>query len=95
MFLDCHNSVVFSIFIGGGGLVAQSWPTLARPCQAPLSIGFSKQENWNGLPFPSPGNLPDPGIEPGSPALRADSLLRWILKTIGSYNYLNSVAYEL
>ena len=42
--------------------------------QAPLSMGFSRQEYWNGLPFPSPGNLPDPGIKPGSPALQADSL---------------------
>ena len=45
---------------------ATSW-TVAR--QAPLSIGFHKQEHWNGLPFPSPGDLPDPGIEPMSPAL--------------------------
>ena len=37
--------------------------------QAPLSMGFSIQEYWSGLPFPSPGDLPDPGIEPGSPAL--------------------------
>ena len=37
--------------------------------QIPPSIGFSRQEYWNGLPFPSPGDLPDPGIEPGSPAL--------------------------
>ena len=37
--------------------------------QAPLSMGFSRQEYWSGLPFPSPGDLPDPGIEPGSPAL--------------------------
>ena len=37
--------------------------------QAPPSMGFSRQECWNGLPFPSPGDLPDPGIEPGSPAL--------------------------
>ena len=42
--------------------------------QAPLSMGFSRQEYWSGLPFPSPGDLPDPGIEPGSPALRADPL---------------------
>ena len=35
---------------------------------------FSRQEYWSGLPFPSPGDLPDPGIEPGSPALQADSL---------------------
>ena len=38
-------------------------------CQAPLSMGFSKQEYWSGLPFPPPEDLPDPGIEPVSPAL--------------------------
>ena len=43
-------------------------------CQAPLSMGFSRQEYWGGLPFPSPGDLPDPGIKPWSPALQADSL---------------------
>ena len=43
-------------------------------CQAPLSMGFSKQKSWGGLPFPSPWALPDPGIEPRSPALQADSL---------------------
>ena len=42
--------------------------------QAPLSMGFSRQEYWSGLPFPSPEDLPDPGIEPRSPALQADSL---------------------
>ena len=42
-------------------------------CQAPLSTEFSRQEYWSGLPFPSPGDLPDPGIKPGSPALQADS----------------------
>ena len=42
--------------------------------QAPLSVGFSRQEYWSGLPFPSPGDLPNPGIEPRSPALRADTL---------------------
>ena len=41
---------------------------------APLSMGFSRQEYWSGLPFPSPGDLPDPGIEPRSPALQADAL---------------------
>ena len=44
--------------------------TLATPwtvaCQAPLSMGFSRQEHWSGLPFPSPGDLPDPGIKPMS-----------------------------
>ena len=43
--------------------------------QASLSMGFSRQEYWSGLPFISPGDLPDPGIEPKSPALQADSLL--------------------
>ena len=43
-------------------------------CQDPLSMGFSRKEYWSGLPFPSPGALPDPGIEPMSPALQADSL---------------------
>ena len=42
--------------------------------QAPLSMGFSRQEYWSGLPFPSLGGLPDPGIELASPALQADSL---------------------
>ena len=42
--------------------------------QASLSMKFSRQEYWSGLPFPSPGDLPDPGIEAGSPALQADSL---------------------
>ena len=41
--------------------------------QAPPSMGFSRQEYWSGLPFSSPGGLPDPGIEPGSPALQADA----------------------
>ena len=48
------------------------------PCtvayQAPLSLGFSRQQYWSGLPFPSPEDLPNPGIEPGSPALQADAL---------------------
>ena len=42
--------------------------------QAPPSMGFSRQEYWSGLPFPSPGDLSDPGIEPRSPALEADTL---------------------
>ena len=50
--------------------------------QDPLSIEFSRQEYWSGLQFPSPGDLPDPGIKPGSPALQADSLpselLEWV-----------------
>ena len=42
--------------------------------QTPLSMGFSRQEYWSGLPFPLPGGIPDPGMKPGSPALQADSL---------------------
>ena len=42
--------------------------------QAPPSMGFSRQEYWSGLPFPSPGDLPNPGIEPRSPTLEADAL---------------------
>ena len=57
----------------GGGLVAKLCPTLATPwtvaCHAPLSMAFSRREYWSGLPFPSPGDLPDPGIEPTTPAL--------------------------
>ena len=59
-------------------LVAQSCPTLCDPWtvahQAPLSVGSSRLEYWNGLPGPPPGDLPDPGIELGSPAPQADSL---------------------
>ena len=59
----------------GGGLVTQLcltllWPFVAR--QAPLSMGFSRQEYWSGFPFPSPRDLPDPGNEPTSPAWQAD-----------------------
>ena len=61
-----------------GGLVTKSCPSLATPwtiaCQAPQSIGFSRQEYWSGLPFHAPGDLPDPGIEPRSPVLQAVSL---------------------
>ena len=63
---------------GAGGLVAKSYLTLAIPwtvaCQAPLSMGFSRQEYWSGLPFPSPGDLPHRGIKPESPAIQADDL---------------------
>ena len=59
-----------------GGLVAKSCLTLATSWtvarQAPLSMRFSRQEYWNGLPFLSPGDLPDPGIEPRFPTLQAD-----------------------
>ena len=57
--------------------VAQSCPTLCNPVNCspdPLSMEFSRQEHWSGLPFPSPGDLPYLGIKPGSLALKADSL---------------------
>jgi len=58
--------------------VTQSCPTLVTSWtvahQTLLSMGFSRQEHWSGLPFPSQGDLPDPRIEPDSPALQADSL---------------------
>ena len=61
-----------------GGSVVKSCPTLATPWtvdhQAPLSMGFSRQEYWSGLPFPSPGDLPNLRTKCGSPALQADSL---------------------
>ena len=63
---------------GGGGLVGKSCRTLAISwtvaCQTPLSMGFSRPEYCSGLPFPSPGDLPDLGIKPWSPALQVDSL---------------------
>ena len=56
-------------FLAYGGLVAKLCPTLATPWtvarHAPLSMGFSRQEYWSGLPFPSPRDLPDPGMNPG------------------------------
>ena len=59
-------------------LVAKSCSTLsaswAVACQAPLSVEFSRLAHWSGLPFPTPGDLPDPGIKPASPALQAGSL---------------------
>ena len=56
-------------------VVSQLFVTLQTvACQAPLSMGFSRQEYWSGLPCPSLGDLPDPGIEPVAPALQADSL---------------------
>ena len=68
------SSVQFSSFQSLSRVQLFATPgTAAR--QAPLSMGFPRQEYWSGLPFPSPGDLPDPGIEPGSPILQADSLL--------------------
>ena len=67
------------IVCSGGGLVGKLCLTFATPCNYSLSCSSSvvspKQEYWIGLPFPPPGDLPDPGMEPTSPALHADSLL--------------------
>ena len=68
----------FSAFSVQFSSVAQSCPTLCNPMtvayQAPLSVGFPRQKYWSGLPFPSPGDLPNPGIKPRSPTLQRDAL---------------------
>ena len=87
LFIFCHLSFCLSFIsfsenqnffffnevksLSRAGLFATLW-SIAH--QAPLSMGFSRQEYWNGLPFPSPGDLPNPGIEPWFPALQADAL---------------------
>ena len=78
-FFKSHNKGHTFPGIGGGvGLVTKSCPTLATSwtgaCQPPLSMGFSKQEYWSGLPVPSPGDLLGPGVESRPPALQGDSL---------------------
>ena len=65
------SSIIHSFIISFQSLICvqlfvTQWTTAH---QAPLSMGFSRQEHWSGLPFPSPGDLPDPGIKPRSPAL--------------------------
>ena len=56
-------------------LVSDSGIPWTVACQALLSMKFSRQEYWSGLPFPSPGDLPDPGVKPQAPAFQSDSLL--------------------
>ena len=68
------HSIILACLLSHFGriqLFATLW-TVAR--QAPLSMGFSRQEYWSGLPCPPPGDLPDPEIKPRSPALQAHSL---------------------
>ena len=69
------------------GLVTKSCLTLVTPwtvaCQAPLSMAFSRQEYWSGLPFPFPGDLPDPGIEASSPALHSKLEIRTLFVSSG------------
>ena len=74
--LFCFGDVL--LYDHDGGLVTKSWLTLLIPwtiARKPLlSVGFSRQEYWSGLPFPSPGDLPYSGIKPVSPTLQVDSL---------------------
>ena len=74
-----HGSESYSVWRGEGSLVAKTCQTIVilqtMARQAPLSMGFPRREYWSGLPFPSPGALPNPGIKPRSPALQVDSLL--------------------
>ena len=79
---ECFNNICFPLLspiLVCLVLVAKLCRTLATPwivtCQIPLFMGFSRQEYWSGFPFPFPGDLPDPGIKPRSPALQADDLL--------------------
>ena len=85
--------------ISGGGLVAKSCLTLATTWavahQAPLSMGFSRQEYWSGLPCPPPGDLPNPGIEPWSPALQASSSLTELQGKPHMYQYFIPCLAEL
>ena len=67
---SCFFCVTMKVLTAQLYLFANSW-TAAH--QASLSMGFSRQEHWSGLPFPSSRDLPDPGINPRSPALEADS----------------------
>ena len=55
-------------------LFATPWTVTNGACKAPLSVEFSRQEEWSGLPCPPPGDLPNPGIEPRFPTMQADSL---------------------
>ena len=73
-------------------LFATPW-TVAH--QAPLSMGFSRQESWSGLPFPSPGELPNPGMEPGSPALQADALTSKLPGKPNAKCYVNNCKYNV
>ena len=74
--LKMMSEEIILAYLWFGGLVTKSCPPLVTPwtvaCQAPLSMEFSRQEYWNELPFPSPGDLPDPETEPRSPALQAE-----------------------
>ena len=74
-----YHILFYSPLFNPHPLVSKLCLTLVTPwtvaCQVPLFMGFSRKKSWSGLPFPCPGGLPDPGIEPRSPALQAVSSL--------------------
>ena len=78
--------------------MSESFATLwTVVCQGPLSMGFSRQEQWSGLPWPPPGDLPNPGMEPRSPPFQADSLppeapVKPILRVIGFLSELQHLS---
>ena len=76
MYIDCtYLSKIMTLLLKSLSGVRLFVTTCTVAYQAPPSMGFSRQEYWSGLPFPSPGDLPNPGIEPGFPTLQADALL--------------------
>ena len=94
--LESHQDLLWH-YSGGGGVVPKSlscvWllqPHGLRPHYVPLSTEFSRQEHWSGLPFPSPEDLPDPGIKPGFSALRSDSLPTELPQKLWYYSVLKS-----
>ena len=84
VFTENYNLKIAHVHLYPMGFLKQNVSSLSRvrlfvtpwtvAYKAPPSMGFSRQQYWSGLPFPSPGDLPDSGIEPGSPALQADAL---------------------
>ena len=69
-----RNSISLAMKVLVAQLCLTLWPPWTVTRQAPLSMGFSRQESWSGLPFPSPGDLPNPGMESQFPRLQVDSL---------------------
>ena len=95
-----HSTVSVYHVCDSHSVVSESLQSLwTVACQAPLFLGFFRQEYWSGLPFPLPGDLPDPGIKLGSPALQADSPplshqgspLLCLMKPCISYSWLLSI----
>ena len=100
--LNKHNQIFIKEFIlqfthESESEAAQSCLTLCDPMdykvyQAPPSLGFSRQEYWNGLPFPSPGDLPNPGIEPCLPHCKADAFTVWATREF-THEVANNIAW--